>query len=187
MYILKKDIMQVSKWGNSLALRLPKALADALGIREGDEATMVPQPCRTISLGKEERRAMAVEGLRALNRIFIGVAVGPAAPPAIETHRPGDDIARNHGFQIDDSMNIASASLAGCSILHNEGRPDGAVIAGVQIRDPFNLPDDSFCEPGRCLTPTFSNGDRCCCAGCMSLLASRGSARPSSSCTLMPR
>lgn len=29
--------MQVAKWGNSLAIRLPKALVDALGLKEGDE------------------------------------------------------------------------------------------------------------------------------------------------------
>jgi antitoxin MazE len=29
--------MQVAKWGNSLAVRLPKALVDALGLKEGDE------------------------------------------------------------------------------------------------------------------------------------------------------
>jgi len=29
--------MQVSKWGNSLAIRLPVAVVEALGLREGDE------------------------------------------------------------------------------------------------------------------------------------------------------
>lgn len=29
--------MQVGKWGNSLAVRLPKALTDRFGIAEGDE------------------------------------------------------------------------------------------------------------------------------------------------------
>ena len=29
--------MQVSKWGNSLAVRLPAAVVDALGLKEGDE------------------------------------------------------------------------------------------------------------------------------------------------------
>jgi len=28
--------MQVSKWGNSLAVRLPAAVVDALGLKEGD-------------------------------------------------------------------------------------------------------------------------------------------------------
>jgi antitoxin MazE len=29
--------MQVSKWGNSLAIRLPAAVVDALGLRDGDD------------------------------------------------------------------------------------------------------------------------------------------------------
>jgi len=29
--------MQVSRWGNSLAVRLPAAVVDALGLEEGDE------------------------------------------------------------------------------------------------------------------------------------------------------
>jgi antitoxin MazE len=29
--------MQISKWGNSLAVRLPKALIERLGLKEGDD------------------------------------------------------------------------------------------------------------------------------------------------------
>ena len=29
--------MQVSKWGNSLAIRLPVSVVEALGLREGDD------------------------------------------------------------------------------------------------------------------------------------------------------
>ncbi|MBV6416844.1 MAG: hypothetical protein CMLOHMNK_01459 [Steroidobacteraceae bacterium] len=29
--------MQVSKWGNSLAIRLPAAVVEALGLKEGDQ------------------------------------------------------------------------------------------------------------------------------------------------------
>lgn len=32
--------MQVSKWGNSLAVRLPAAVVDALGLKEGDQVEM---------------------------------------------------------------------------------------------------------------------------------------------------
>jgi len=33
--------MQVSKWGNSLAVRLPKALVDELDLKEGDDVEVV--------------------------------------------------------------------------------------------------------------------------------------------------
>jgi antitoxin MazE len=32
--------MQISKWGNSLAIRLPAAVIEALGLREGDDVTL---------------------------------------------------------------------------------------------------------------------------------------------------
>jgi predicted nucleic acid-binding protein len=61
-------------------------------------------------------------------------------PLTVETHRFGVEISRKHGFHIYDSMIIASAALAGCDILYTEDMADGAVIAGVQIRNPFKLP-----------------------------------------------
>jgi hypothetical protein len=37
MYIQREVHMQVSKWGNSLAVRLPAMVVEALGLKEGDE------------------------------------------------------------------------------------------------------------------------------------------------------
>ena len=34
--------MRVSKWGKSLAIRLPKSLVDQLGLREGNELNVAP-------------------------------------------------------------------------------------------------------------------------------------------------
>jgi len=36
--------MQVSKWGNSLAVRLPVSLVQELGIADGDELVLQPAP-----------------------------------------------------------------------------------------------------------------------------------------------
>jgi antitoxin MazE len=36
-YIREVGAMQVSKWGNSLAVRLPAAVVEALGLKEGDQ------------------------------------------------------------------------------------------------------------------------------------------------------
>jgi antitoxin MazE len=33
-------IMQVSRWGNSLAVRLPKSVVDALNLKEGDDVAL---------------------------------------------------------------------------------------------------------------------------------------------------
>lgn len=36
MYILQDMKAQVSKWGNSLGVRIPRAIADAAGVKHGD-------------------------------------------------------------------------------------------------------------------------------------------------------
>jgi len=60
--------MQISKWGNSLAVRLPKALVDQLGLKEGDELNVVAASKETIEVEtKEARRRRAIERLASLN------------------------------------------------------------------------------------------------------------------------
>ena len=49
--------MQVSKWGNSLAVRLPKALVDELGLAPGDELKVVEASKRQIAVEKADERA----------------------------------------------------------------------------------------------------------------------------------
>lgn len=49
--------MQVSKWGNSLAVRLPKALVDELGLKPGDELKIVEASKKQIVVEKFDARA----------------------------------------------------------------------------------------------------------------------------------
>jgi antitoxin MazE len=44
--------MQVSKWGNSLAIRLPAAVVDALGLREGDDVMLHAAGKRSLEIEK---------------------------------------------------------------------------------------------------------------------------------------
>jgi antitoxin MazE len=44
--------MQVSKWGNSLAVRLPAAVVDALGLKEGDSIEIQATGKRTFEINK---------------------------------------------------------------------------------------------------------------------------------------
>ncbi len=46
--------MHVAKWGNSLAVRLPKALVEALGLKAGDEVDLSPLPGGAIGVGKND-------------------------------------------------------------------------------------------------------------------------------------
>ena len=60
--------MQVSKWGNSLAVRLPKALVEQLGLKEGDELNVVAASNDTLAVEtKEARRLRALDHLSQLN------------------------------------------------------------------------------------------------------------------------
>lgn len=49
--------MLVSKWGNSLAVRLPKALVEALNLSPGDGLNVVETSTGQIAVEKVDRRA----------------------------------------------------------------------------------------------------------------------------------
>jgi antitoxin MazE len=57
--------MLISKWGDSLAVRLPKVLVEKMGLRAGDELTIVDVVERTLIVDKEDRRKTALENIRA--------------------------------------------------------------------------------------------------------------------------
>ena len=44
--------MQIAKWGNSLAVRLPKAVVDLLQLKEGDEITIDVVGAHSFEIGK---------------------------------------------------------------------------------------------------------------------------------------
>jgi antitoxin MazE len=59
--------MQVLKWGDSLAVHLPEALAEKMGLSAGDELTIIDVVERTLVVQKEDRRKAALESLASLN------------------------------------------------------------------------------------------------------------------------
>ncbi len=56
--------MQVSKWGNSLAIRLPASLVKALELKEGDEIEVSIAGDRSLAVGKKPSRMELVNRLR---------------------------------------------------------------------------------------------------------------------------
>jgi antitoxin MazE len=58
--------LQVSKWGNSLAVRLPAAVVEALGLREGDEITIEVSEPHRFRVARDGRRDEALNALRTL-------------------------------------------------------------------------------------------------------------------------
>ena len=60
--------MRVSGWGNSLAVRLPKALVEQLGLKEGDQLNVVVAKDGAIEVETNEgQRRRALERMAARN------------------------------------------------------------------------------------------------------------------------
>jgi antitoxin MazE len=57
--------MQVAKWGNSLAVRLPAALVEALDLREGDEIDINIADAREFLVARKPGREELLKRLRA--------------------------------------------------------------------------------------------------------------------------
>ena len=60
--------MQVAKWGNSLAVRIPQAVVEALKLKEGDEIEITIAGMHRFEIGHDRRRQEALKRLRALRR-----------------------------------------------------------------------------------------------------------------------
>jgi len=51
-----EGVMQVSKWGNSLAVRLPAAVVEALALKEGDEIEIHVAETREFAVARKPGR-----------------------------------------------------------------------------------------------------------------------------------
>lgn len=60
--------MQVSRWGNSLAVRLPAKLVEELHLKVGDEIEIGVAGARNFELKRKMTREEAIESLRRLSR-----------------------------------------------------------------------------------------------------------------------
>jgi antitoxin MazE len=57
--------MQVGKWGNSLAVRLPAAVVEALELKEGDEIEIYIADARQLGVARKPSREDLLKRLRA--------------------------------------------------------------------------------------------------------------------------
>jgi antitoxin MazE len=57
--------VQVSKWGNSLAIRLPASVVEALGLKEGDEIDIHVADTREFAVSRKPGREELLKRLRA--------------------------------------------------------------------------------------------------------------------------
>jgi antitoxin MazE len=60
--------MQIAKWGNSLAIRLPKAVVETLKLKEGDHIEVVVAGARRFEIARDRRREAALARLKTLKR-----------------------------------------------------------------------------------------------------------------------
>ncbi|HYL75087.1 MAG TPA: AbrB/MazE/SpoVT family DNA-binding domain-containing protein [Bryobacteraceae bacterium] len=60
--------MQVSKWGNSLAIRIPASVADALQLKEGDRVEIRVAGRRKFEIARDPATRKAIERIRKLRR-----------------------------------------------------------------------------------------------------------------------
>lgn len=60
--------MQVAKWGNSLAVRLPASVVDALDLKEGDQIVIRIASSRVFEVSRDNSRERALSRLRQLRR-----------------------------------------------------------------------------------------------------------------------
>lgn len=57
--------MQVAKWGNSLAVRIPAAVVEALELKEGDEIEIHVADARAFAVARKPSREDLLKRLRA--------------------------------------------------------------------------------------------------------------------------
>ena len=60
--------MQVARWGNSLAVRLPATVVEALELKEGDQIEILVEGDRTFAISRDRRKQRAIARLRRLRR-----------------------------------------------------------------------------------------------------------------------
>jgi antitoxin MazE len=63
-----EDAVQVSKWGNSLAIRLPAAVVQALDLKEGDEVEVHVVGDRAFGIDRDQSREPALARIRAFRK-----------------------------------------------------------------------------------------------------------------------
>jgi antitoxin MazE len=57
--------MRVAKWGNSLAIRIPADVVEALGLKEGEQVEVTLAGDRTFEINRDQSRERALASIRA--------------------------------------------------------------------------------------------------------------------------
>jgi len=106
--------------------------AEALLVNGGVISVQVLNEFAAVAVGKKAVDFTELKDI--LSAIRIACAVKPLD---IETHELGLDIAERYRFSIYDSLIIAAALRARCSVLYSEDLHHGQTIEQITIRNPF--------------------------------------------------
>jgi antitoxin MazE len=60
--------MRVAKWGNSLAIRLPASVVEALQLKEGDEVQIDIADARAFAIARDDSRERALARIRGFRK-----------------------------------------------------------------------------------------------------------------------
>ena len=85
--------MKVAKWGNSLAIRLPRPIVEALDLKVGDDVEVTANGGRSLEVTRDRTREKALARIRAM-RVPL--------PPGYKFDR--DEANERGGFEIDPDM-----------------------------------------------------------------------------------
>jgi antitoxin MazE len=67
-YLSRRNPSQVARWGSSLAVRLPAAVVEALGLKEGDEIDIRVVGQRAFEVEPDSSRERALALIRSLRK-----------------------------------------------------------------------------------------------------------------------
>jgi predicted nucleic acid-binding protein len=67
----------------------------------------------------------------------VALVIPEPRPMTVALHDAAVQLSATHGYHIYDSLIVASALEAGCTVLYSEDLHDGQVIGPLTIRNPF--------------------------------------------------
>jgi predicted nucleic acid-binding protein len=110
-----------------------KAVAEALVVRGCMVGIQTLNEFVNVATNKAKEPWPAVLGwLRIIEKLC-----PPPVPLTLSVHHRGLAIARTYGYHLYDSMMLAAALEASCSVFYSEDMRDGHSIEGLSIRNPF--------------------------------------------------
>jgi predicted nucleic acid-binding protein len=119
LYLLSDDIAKADR-------------ADALLGAGGVISVQVLNEFGSVALGKKAANFTEIREILAAIR-----AICLVKPMDIETHELGLNVAERYRFSVYDSLIVAAALRAGCSVLYSEDLRHGQSIEQMTILDPF--------------------------------------------------